>query len=143
MSQMPSNAKKPLSGLEGLRQIGENLKQRQQEQQQLEQPEDLNILPMPTSQKIGSDHIEWSWDHEDYDVIAFLWTKNDPETGYRRGDFVVRLKTWKEEPFYDLAPQVAKEIGQNLVSAANWINIWKLHAGTFLERELLGVVDGV
>ena len=116
--------------------------------------EDLNILPMPLSQEIKktptASWIEWTWEPVGLGIkiIGILYTQDSSwETDTpdkKQGDYEVQLSLPTQEEVitfsgvYTYDPILAKPIGQALISAANWKNIWKEHAGTFLEKELFG-----
>lgn len=124
-----------------LSQMGQRARQAQQQQPSQQEAEDLNVLPLPATQDvIQKSMIVWKWPiNNDFSVVATLYTKDTPE-GKEVGSYEVELLTpGKDEPFeinFDV-PEVAKFVGQALISAWNYKNIWKLHAGEFLERELM------
>jgi hypothetical protein len=113
-----------------------------------EEQEDLNILPMPLSQEIKStktaDWIEWTWEPVGLGIkiIGILYTQDSSwETDVpdkKQGTYEVQLSLRGEQSVHTFDPTIAKPIGQALISAANWVNIWKQHAGTFLEKDLFG-----
>lgn len=113
------------------------------------EPEDLNILPLPNYQEIVSGKwMQWCWIIADgqtvggIKVFGILYL-SDVGGGKRKGEYEVQLCLGKhhgstEENVFHLAPGLTKEIGQALISAQNWQNIWKQHAGTYLEAEWFG-----
>lgn len=103
--------------------------------------DDLNILPLPIDQRVEDDSMLWIWlPSEDTVVLGRLYTKHSD--GYEPGDYIVELSMPKaiegvHTESFILNNDGAKVIGQCLVSAWNYKNIWKEHAGDFLERQLM------
>jgi len=99
-------------------------------------PEDLNILPMPDSQEIHKDWIEWTWIVQPKSmkirVNGVLYTHN---TDFKKaGEYIVDIDLG--DPDQDVKKKesnftadVAKDIGKAVLSASNWINVWKQHFG--------------
>lgn len=99
--------------------------------------EDLNILPMPMHQIVDKTMMVWVWNPiESVYVFGKLCTK--PDGDLVPGDWAVELALpGVEGNCYQFADDAAKIIGQSLISAWNYKNIWKQHAGDFLERQLM------
>lgn len=127
--------------------IAQKLKERgeqmQEQQGDDEEVEDLNILPFPNSQNIYGNNgtIVWEWIvNEEVTVTAVLYTKDDtPEggnTGFKKGDYNIVQHTCDDSGENDWTPEDAKILGQALISASNWKNIWRDHAGKFIAQEL-------
>lgn len=101
-----------------------------------DEAEDLNKLPKPTEQKIDKEqgYIEWSWGcgSTDYKVVSSLNTVT--------GEYYVtiqRVVTSAQTPgVFGMSGDDAKIVGQALVSAWNWQEIWQMHAGEFIAREM-------
>lgn len=132
-----------------LSQLAERTQQAATEMQNGEPEEDLNVLPFPESQNISDTGIEWVWPvfGSTIFVYGFLFTRdvdsaegNVKDNTYRhgkKGDYIVQLKMPGNHEVWGIS-DCAKELGQAMVSASNWVNIWKDHAGMFLEKQLLG-----
>jgi hypothetical protein len=107
--------------------------------------EDLNILPLPIQQIVENTYMMWVWvPMNGVQVFGKLFTKH--EDGFSPGDWVVEMAipeiNAESYLFTDDAPKL---VGQALVSAWNYKNIWKQHAGDFLERQLMtmSVIAGI
>lgn len=101
------------------------------------EPEDLNILPLPVQQSVESTRMVWVWTPmEGVFVFGKLYTAHDD--GFNPGDWIVELTIpGIDTESYALTDDAPKLIGQALISAWNYKNIWKQHAGEFLERQLM------
>ena len=101
------------------------------------EPEDLNILPLPVQQIVEQTHMVWVWTPmEGVLVFGKLYTAHDD--GFNPGDWIVELAIpGIDSQSYALTDDAPKMIGQALISAWNYKNIWKQHAGEFLERQLM------
>ena len=124
-----------------LSQMGQRARQAQQQQPPQQQADDLNVLPLPATQEIIQNcMIVWKWPIDnDFSIVATLYTKDVRNEGYA-GDYIVQLLTPGKDDLFEInftVPEIAKFVGQALISAWNYKNIWKLHAGEFLERELM------
>ena len=97
-------------------------------------PEDLNILPMPDSQEIHKDWIEWTWivgpKSMNIRVNGVLYTHDvDFKSA---GQYIVDIDFGYDHDtkFANIfTADVAKDIGKAVLSASNWINVWKQHFG--------------
>lgn len=98
----------------------------------------LNMLPKPDSQSIGDGVIVWQWIVEDKVFIqSVLATRNHNQLGMEKDQYLVTVKMPESEDFsYAMFDETAKDIGQALLSAWNWQNVWKLHAADFLLETL-------
>lgn len=93
----------------------------------------VNMLPKPDSQEIGNGFIMWRWAPEGAVIESFLVTRHVNDLGLDKDSYVVNLRLPESEEFsWAMFDDVAKGIGSSLLSAWNWKNIWKLHAGDFL-----------
>ena len=105
-----------------------------------EESSDLaNILPKPQTQEIGDGVIVWRWTLCDGNVVieSVLATREPNQSSMSKDEYGIGLKMPdSENGTYALSSGVAKEIGQAILSAHNWKEIWKLHAGDFLLEEL-------
>lgn len=102
-----------------------------------EKGEVANILPKPDSQDIGDGLIIWHWKTKDVTVESVLVTKENNPVKLPKGTYLVNLQMPQTDNCaYSLLGESAKEIGQAILSAYNWQNIWKLHAGDFLLEKL-------
>ncbi len=111
-----------------------------------------NVLPKPETQEIGDGIIAWRWTLCDGSVTieSLLATRDDNQANMRKDEYTVNLKMPESNKgTYILNGEVAKNLGQAILSAYNWKDIWKLHAGDFLLEELsrpandyLEVIDG-
>lgn len=105
--------------------------------------EDLNILPLPNTQYVGKTNMIWRWIVKDLETnLSYVVSATLCIRGADKGSYMVTLNQDKpiasssrssEYVFYNDMPKL---LGQALVSAWNYKNIWKLHAGEFLEREI-------
>lgn len=105
--------------------------------------DDFNILPMPDLQEIHKDCIEWTWNPSSGTKIhAYLYTQ---DTGRKNaGEYEVEFFVLEQEKqnntsgliLYD--SDTAKHVAQDMLSAANWINVWKEYVGQMLEKSLGG-----
>ena len=143
--QMPATARQPIGG--GMRNIIEGLKEASERAklnvETAEEQEDLNILPLPEDQIVMDDRIFWIWRPwgEDVVVHGILFTK-DVDKGrelQQKGSYRVDLlMAGKSDNHFQLFGDSAKRIGQALISAQNYENIWKEYAGEFMEKQLMG-----
>jgi hypothetical protein len=112
------------------------------DQQGEDQADDLNILPMPSSQEVNPGKwIKWTWNTAFEAKVFGILYLNDHEDGKlfnEKGSYEVQLSMNYEHRLFILTPADARDIGQAMVSASNWVNIWKDHAGYFMEKELMG-----
>lgn len=99
--------------------------------------EDLNILPLPDTQWISKDEVEWVWAIEPNTQVSVVLHAVDKDD-HRGGDFEIILHQHKSEDYRSINATYAKRLGQVLISASNWHNVWKDHVGTLLERSLGG-----
>lgn len=97
-----------------------------------------NVLPKPTTQTIGEDGtIYWSWiTPTDILVQSLLATKENNEEKIAKNEYIVRIFMQCKQDVLTFKDEEAKLIGQAVLSAYNWQNIWKIHAGEFLFEEL-------
>lgn len=93
-----------------------------------------NILPKPISQEIGDGVIVWRWMVPGEIVVeAVLATRTDNQSGLEKNEYVVGIQMPdSENDTYALFGDAAKHLGQAVLSAWNWQNIWRLHAGDYL-----------
>ena len=94
--------------------------------------DDLNILPLPTTQRVGTHSLTWTWTCDTTLVVSTLDVVED------RYHVTLRRTSWGEEY---LAGDNAKILGQALISAWNWKNVWKQHAGELLLRTMKDDVE--
>lgn len=140
-SQMPPGAKRGIKEIvEKISEAAEakRLAREEDEATELELNDDLNILPFPISQTIDQEYgeITWKWDtwsspepETSPQVIAILETRVDRYTVKIEGSTSLQDS---------LSPENAKMLGQALVSAWNWKEIWQSHAGSFLLKSMSG-----
>ena len=143
--KMPNRAARRQAKKQVLGNIFSEMAKRAKEAQAQKQPEenmeeDLNILPLPESQRIiEKSMIVWTWPiNDDFEVISIFYLVEQDEKF--PGDYEVKFTGPGEFDFDTItfdSVDIAKKIGQALISASNYKNVWKLHAGTFLERELV------
>lgn len=95
-----------------------------------------NILPKPDSQEIKDGLICWKWKTETTTVESFYATSSVNRLEMPKGEYLIDLKISGKisngKNIYQLTSEIAKEIGQAILSAHNWQHIWKIHAGEFL-----------
>lgn len=98
----------------------------------------LNMLPKPNNQEIGDGIIVWRWHLTSGTVIeAILATRHSNQVNLEKDTYVVNVQFPKSNNCsYSFFDDTAKEIGQALLSAWNWQNVWKLHVGDFLLETL-------
>lgn len=97
------------------------------------EPEDLNNLPKPNTQTIDreSGKIIWDWYLDQFTVTSELTTADNSYDVH-----IKRLSGDGLADSWEMYPETAKIVGQALVSAWNWKDIWKVHAGGFIAKEL-------
>jgi hypothetical protein len=99
--------------------------------------EDFNVLPKPATQDIGYGLIVWQWFIGDITVEGALATQETNRLSLEQGDYAVTIKMPENENYiYSLVGDTAKDVGKCILSAWNWKEIWKLHAGDFLLEKL-------
>jgi len=120
---------------EVLQQVVEKTKENTEEISVVE--EDLNILPLPIDQIVQKKCMTWVWiPMEGVQVTGKLFTAHDDE--FSPGDWLVEMSIpGIYTDSYELTEDSPKLIGQALISAWNYKNIWKQHAGDFLEKQLM------
>ena len=91
---------------------------------------DMNILPFPIRQKITEFGVVWEW-HSEHKNITITSSLSST------GEYHVTVEGMYHSYFHKMEPDTAMSVGKAIASAANWINVWKQHAGEFLEREIL------
>ena len=129
------NKKSPLG--DAIKNLAQQVQKSREENEQ--QPEDLNILPFPSSQKIHEDRIDWKWDslvNSEFTVHATYYMDS--------GVYHVELQTGKPFPdddtertgeIYCLSPDEPKVLGQALLAAWDWENRWQEHMGRLMLRD--------
>lgn len=152
-SQMPASARRgiaqpPRQGF--LSQLAQGMQEKGEQLENQEPQDDLNVLPFPVTQEISEKFIQWRWEPCNFvRVYAILYTQNQTRETSKgpnqiaKGYFEVQFSTELESEvtngnILSYSAEEAKAIGQAMVSASNWINVWKDHAGMFLEKEFLG-----
>lgn len=116
----------------------------QSEPENQPEAEDFNILPFPENQEIRNGEngawIQWWWDIGEVRVWGILYTTDTKSNdGLRKkGQYEVQLSMPEKNDVYNFNSDESKAIGKAMLSASNWINIWKEHAGMFLEKNLMG-----
>lgn len=139
-SQFPPNARKPIrldqnkSGLGAvLAEIAKKAQENQQEQEVESVEQDLNVLPLPSTQHIGTKDIRWEWEvTPEIKVISEL-TLGGPLA--RR--YAVEIFNDEENNIlYFENSDVPKFLGQAILAAWNHKNVWKEHVGAFLEQAM-------
>lgn len=99
--------------------------------------QDLNMLPKPGVQQIGDGVIVWRWFCGGVVIEAVLATRHGNQMNLEEGKYLISVKMPESSNgMYTLYEEVAKELGQALMSAWNWQHVWKLHAGDFLLEEM-------
>jgi hypothetical protein len=107
--------------------------------------DDLNILPLPTEQRVEKDRIVWTWLPwgEEISIQGVLYTRDIPlsyskSEMQKKGDYVVHMYFAGDslDPVHFFG-DCAKLVGQALISAWNYQHIWKQHAGDFIEMEVM------
>jgi len=99
-----------------------------------ENSDDLNKLPKPNLQDIGHGLIVWQWHVSDITVESALATNLINRLSLEKGEYSVTLKM--PHSLYSLEADSARDLGKAILSAWNWKEVWKLHAGDFLLEEL-------
>lgn len=115
----------------GMQAIVEGLQKAAAKQTPEDEAEDLNILPKPNKQEIKKDLglIEWYWYCGLYTVHSCLQTPT--------GEYKIELTGASgETPQQIFEPEEAKMVGQALLSAWNWQEIWQMHAGSFIAADM-------
>lgn len=93
----------------------------------------VNVLPKPVTQEIGDGFIRWRWRPDLAKVEAILATSAKNPYGLGNGNYAVNVQfPMHPECAYSMLEDVAKNVGQTILSAYNWQHIWKIHAGDFL-----------
>ena len=95
--------------------------------------DDLNILPLPTTQRVGTHSLTWTWTCDTTLVVSTLDVVEDR--------YHVTLHAGNSRGEEYLAGDNAKILGQALISAWNWKNVWKQHAGELLLRTMKDDVE--
>lgn len=98
-----------------------------------------NVLPKPETQEIGDGVIVWRWETLGGSVIieSTLATREPNQAHLAQDEYVVALKLpTSDNDTYAFYDDSAKDVGQAILSAYNWKEIWKLHAGDFLLEQL-------
>lgn len=113
----------------------------------VEDEDDLNILPMPIDQKVLPEYMLWTWQPTSRVLVsAYLFRKNVDYANFKhkRGEWYVVMEKDEESATIGFSTDFdeAKLVGQALISAWNYERVWKLHAGTFMERQLFTDEDG-
>lgn len=86
----------------------------------------LNTLPMPSKQEILPSEIRWTWKIGLHGTVqAFYFGATN--------EFHVELNT---AGMLCLKPDESLALGQALVSAWNWENVWQQHVGHFVQKEM-------
>jgi len=115
--------------------LAQAVKDAQEKVSSQSQQEDLNILPMPDSQEIHKDWIEWTWivnpPSMGIKINGVLYTHDvDFKSA---GQYIVDIdlgnEDSKKKSVNIFTADVAKDIGKAVLSASNWINVWKQHFG--------------
>jgi len=75
-------------------------------------------LPLPASQDIQPDHIKWEWTNAHVPITAYF--AKDDSSYYIEIDGVT------------IDADHAKTLGEVLLSAARWRDIWQANAGLYL-----------
>ena len=99
-----------------------------------ENSDDLNKLPKPNLQDIGHGLIVWQWHVGDITVESALATNLINRLSLEKGEYSVTLKM--PHALYSFDGDNARDLGKAILSAWNWKEVWKLHAGDFLLEEL-------
>lgn len=116
---------------------------------------DFNTLVLPNTQVIHPNCIVWEWIIEEdvpefdgpadpyrYVITGCLCTK-----GAAKGTYNVSLDKQVVGQLEDVEPLAVpisfwadetRLVGQALISAWNYHNVWKDHAGYFIEKEVMG-----
>lgn len=116
----------------------ESSKDESKESETKSEPEDLNILPLPTRQDILADTwIRWTWVTPVAFIHVVLFSHKNGDSAHA-GTFEINVSHNIDDGSEGITSEQAKAFGQALVSASNWHNVWKQHAGYFLEKEFLG-----
>lgn len=119
-------------------------KQNSSQDKNLNVDDSLNILPKPTSQHIGDGIIVWRWEMLNGSVVveSILGIKEKNQQKIGKDEYIVSLKMPSSEngtySFYD---DTSKVIGQSILSAWHWKEIWKIHAADLLLAEINDEAD--
>lgn len=113
-------------------------------------PEDFNTLVLPNSQDIETDRILWTWmvcedvppydgpeDPRTYLITGELRTKGATKGSYSVGMCIAHGDNTIDIGTVNFAHNEAKDVGRALISAWNYHNVWKDHAGYFIEKEVM------
>ena len=147
---IPNNQKPGFNDI--LQKMKERAEEAGREKQEESLPEeDLNILPMPLKQEVCHNdfgtYIQWTWEPVGMGIRIFgilystdYFDEGDPtETNKSKGTYEVQVSLPDQKiGIYTYDAVIAKAIGQAMISASRWKDIWKEHAGHFMELELFG-----
>lgn len=99
-----------------------------------DEADDLNILPKPDKQEIKRPlgTIEWDWNCTENITVRSILVQGSHA-------YNVFIETTVDFE-YPLCAEEAKIVGQALVSAWNWRDVWQFHAGGFIARDM-GLVE--
>lgn len=104
-----------------------------------ENPDVANVLPKPDTQDIGDGVIVWRWEVLNGSIMveSVLATREENQAKLAKDEYVVSVDLpVSENGKYSFYDESSKEVGQAILSAWNWKEIWKLHAGDFLLENL-------
>ena len=99
--------------------------------------EDFNILPKPVKQDIGYGLIVWQWFVGDIIIESALATNEVNRLAMPEGEYSITMTMPESNNhIYALDNDLAKDLGKAILSAWNWKEIWKVHAGDLLLQKL-------
>lgn len=110
--------------------IGEALRKKVTEMQEqagqgaLNSPQEVSGgLPKPDRQKIGDKVLSWAWEGPGNILVEATYSKESK-------DYLIAFSV--PETDCDLTPHESKMLGEMLLSAYQWEQIWQSHVGEFL-----------
>lgn len=119
---------------EAMKKLADSLKQKAPQANAEENQDISGGLPKPDKQTIGGSgvsksSIRWEWNplpEKEVQVIAVY----DREAAVKYG--VHLCLEGDDEREVDLAPEECKALGESLISAWQWEEVWQQHAGEYL-----------
>jgi len=84
-------------------------------------------LPKPSSQDLKDDYIQWNWHSPastDWSVVA-TYSRTDQT-------YQIDILLQSHDSTMILDSNEAKSLGEALLAASSWENVWQQHAGEFL-----------
>jgi hypothetical protein len=120
-----------------LQKVAENTKNQQaQQESEVEADEETGAvsgeisLDKPARQAIFPNYIEWTWNAGEVNFVSVYYTE-DTAMG-KAGTYAVDITGDLDNLIDVLTPTEARQLGQALLSAALWENVWQQHVGEYL-----------